>query len=127
MSLGCAGSRGPEWTGKLDAGTVWHNDYLKTSDHEYELHFKLRTPCQLKLSGLNNKPGDRLRVIELKSMRISQRSDKESGVFSVTISKLNEGIELLVHEFSVGEWIDAVAFRSHLQQLMKSCVDESKK
>lgn len=99
------------------------NAYLEADDRDDPPHFKLLRPCLLKLSGLREAAGSRPRKIALDSMRIAERADKATGVFSVAISDISKGSRSVIHEFAVGGWIDAVAFRSHLQRLTMSCVE----
>jgi hypothetical protein len=99
------------------------NRYLAVGDGDGKSRFKLPTPCMLKLSGSTSKTGSRGQSIAVESMRISQHADKETGVYRVVISQPREGTASLDHEFAVGQWIDAVAFRSHLQQITFLCLD----
>lgn len=100
------------------------NRYVAISNGDHKPRFQLPTSCMLELSGLTSEAGSRPRRIAVESMRITLQGDKETGIFSVTISESAEGSERPVHKFAVGGWIDAVAFRSHLQHLIFACVDD---
>ena len=58
-------------------------------------------------------------------MAVEVKADKAAGGYAVTLLHGADGTLRAREGFRVEGWIDAVAFRSHLQQLQISCVDEA--
>lgn len=104
------------------------NGYLGAQPGAARAVVELASSCVLALSrastGKSARPA-RSEAIDLRTMAVEVKADKAAGGYAVT---LLHGADAAVREregFQVEGWIDAVAFRSHLQQLQISCVDEA--
>ena len=104
------------------------NGYLGAQAGATRTAFELTSPCVLglrKASAAKAARSARREAIDLRTMVVEVKADKALGGYAVT---LLHGADAAAREregFRVEGWIDAVAFRSHLQQLQISCVDEA--
>lgn len=104
------------------------NGYLGAQAGGARAAFELTSPCVLGLSRASagkSARSARREAIDLRTLVVEVKADKTVGGYAVT---LLHGADATAREregFQVEGWIDAVAFRSHLQQLQISCVDEA--
>lgn len=110
------------------------NGYLGAQAGAPRAGFELSSPCVLALKetgsgkvGKLSKSGQppRREAIDLRTLAVEVKADKAVGGYAVTLLHGAEHSLRAREGFQVEGWIDAVAFRSHLQQLQISCVDEA--
>lgn len=87
--------------------------------------FELASPCMLVLHDASPGKPTRRQPIDLRTLAVELRADKEAGRYAVALLHGAEAPPRAREGFDVEGWVDAVAFRSHLQQLQISCIDEA--
>ncbi|MDN6883515.1 hypothetical protein QMO14_07880 [Variovorax sp. CAN2819] len=80
----------------------------------------IRDPCHLVLSKLDT-PGPTGLLLSLRSTNVILGTDSDSGHFLVKLVDVANGKTTTRLSLSVGEWLEAVAWRSHFQQLQMRC------
>lgn len=104
------------------------NGYLGAQAGPTRADFEIVSPCVLALretaAGKAGKAARR-EAIDLRTLAVEVKADKAAGGYAVTLLHGADGGSPGREGFRVEGWIDAVAFRSHLQQLQISCVDEA--
>lgn len=101
------------------------NSYLGAQGGGTRAAFELASPCVLALrESVSGRPA-RHEAIDLRTMAVELKADKTVRGYAVTLRHGADAASPVREGFQVEGWIDAVAFRSHLQQLQISCVDEA--
>ena len=95
------------------------NGMLGHETHSVDARLTLATPCILRLA--TTAPGERevTASLRLETVHIAFSVDERYRVSLAPASNLPTARD---HRFVVDGWQDAVAFRSHLQQLQMACV-----
>lgn len=94
------------------------NDMLRHDARSVDAKLTLATPCVLRLA--TTAPGEREQTasLRLETLRIAFSVDER---YRVSLARDAGAPVASDHRFVVDDWHDAVAFRSHLQQLQMAC------
>lgn len=94
------------------------NHYLADSSKERKLSVK--DDCHLVLSKRQTAGREKV-LLPLLSMDVAIDTDQKSGDFRVLLMSRKNGKSSTALRLSVKKWLDAVAWRSHFQQLQLRC------
>jgi hypothetical protein len=83
----------------------------------------LKDSCTLEFTSLRRSPQGNAFDVPLLTLDTSARTDRETGLRLVELSSL-DGPDAPTHAvYQTDKWYDAIAYRSHLRQLTRLCVE----
>lgn len=87
----------------------------------------LKDSCTLEFTSLRRGPQGNAFDVPLLTLDTSSRTDPETGLILVELSSL-DGPGAPTHAvYQTDKWYEAIAYRSHLRQLMRLCAETRRK
>jgi hypothetical protein len=87
----------------------------------------LKDSCTLEFTSLRRSPQGNAFDVPLLTLDTSSRTDQATGLILVELSSL-DGPDAPTHEvYETDKWYEAIAYRSHLRQLTRLCVETQPK
>ena len=95
----------------------------KSVAREVRHQVALKDSCTLEFTSLRRSPQGNAFDVPLLTLDTSTRTDRETGLILVELSSL-DGPDAPTHAvYQTDKWYEAIAYRSHLRQLMRLCAE----